>query len=471
MKWHKKRQSGLTLVELLITMGMMSIFMVTLTDIFVALMSAKLESDATSTVSQEGRAIVARLEYDIGRATSLTTPENLSVSTSVVTGTTATVGWTTATATNGRVEYGLTSSYGSSSALSPSFVFVHSIGLSGLTAGTTYHFRVISQDSGGNTTTSADYVFTTTGGAVTHVQTNGVTNNTSSTSVAQSFSSNVGAGNLIVASLSFSTSTGATLSQCSDNRGNVYYVATYTVDSTTNRALAICYAPNAAAGATTVTATFSAAATTRRLILNEYRGLQGDNVLDIISTNMATGTTAADNVTSSAATTGNAGELIFGAVLNTGADTTITAGTSFTQRAFLNNKDMAVQDRIQAAAGSVASTQTFGAARQYLAHMVTFKPSTATQPGKFGTTGQQLRIIIGGVTNTYQVVNGDLQLINGSGTNNLNGSEVTVSGLTFQRVGNPGYQESIQAVFTVTAKTTPRQGPESQVFTVTVGRR
>jgi hypothetical protein len=59
------------------------------------------------------------------------------------------------------VDYGLTSAYGSSSALSASLVVSHVVTLSGLATGTTYHYRVKSRDTAGNLAISADFTFTT----------------------------------------------------------------------------------------------------------------------------------------------------------------------------------------------------------------------------------------------------------------------------------------------------------------------
>jgi phosphodiesterase/alkaline phosphatase D-like protein len=75
--------------------------------------------------------------------------------------TTATVSWTTNEPADSRVEYGLTTSYGSLSPLSSTLTTSHAIGLSGLTASTLYHFRVLSRDAAGNLSTSADMTFTT----------------------------------------------------------------------------------------------------------------------------------------------------------------------------------------------------------------------------------------------------------------------------------------------------------------------
>jgi len=74
---------------------------------------------------------------------------------------TATITWTTTTASNSQVAYGLTSSYGTLSTLETALVTSHSVTLSGLQASTTYHYQVQSTDSSGNLSTSADFTFTT----------------------------------------------------------------------------------------------------------------------------------------------------------------------------------------------------------------------------------------------------------------------------------------------------------------------
>ncbi len=78
-----------------------------------------------------------------------------------VSATAATITWTTNEASDTQIEYGPTTSYGSSTTINSSLVTSHSQSLTGLTAGTTYHFRVKSADSAGNATVSGDYSFAT----------------------------------------------------------------------------------------------------------------------------------------------------------------------------------------------------------------------------------------------------------------------------------------------------------------------
>jgi hypothetical protein len=91
----------------------------------------------------------------------ITSPNITAVTASGITRNGATIAWSTDEASNSQVEYGTTTSYGSSSSLNSSMVMTHSMSLSALSAGTTYHYRVISSDASGNQGVSGDYSFTT----------------------------------------------------------------------------------------------------------------------------------------------------------------------------------------------------------------------------------------------------------------------------------------------------------------------
>jgi hypothetical protein len=82
-----------------------------------------------------------------------------------ITNTTATITWTTDQATSSQVNYGLSTTYTNSSTLSPTLVTSHSVTLTGLAAGATYDFDVMSADSSAVSSTSANSTFSTTGTA------------------------------------------------------------------------------------------------------------------------------------------------------------------------------------------------------------------------------------------------------------------------------------------------------------------
>ena len=67
-----------------------------------------------------------------------------------ITGNSAQITWTTNEAATSRVEYGLTTSYGSLTPLDPTLVTAHSVALTGLAPSTTYNYRVRSIDAAGN---------------------------------------------------------------------------------------------------------------------------------------------------------------------------------------------------------------------------------------------------------------------------------------------------------------------------------
>ena len=73
----------------------------------------------------------------------------------------AQIEWNSDEPADSQVEYGLTTSYGSSTTLNTALANSHSVALSGLSANTLYHYRVRSKDAAGNLAVSNDFTFTT----------------------------------------------------------------------------------------------------------------------------------------------------------------------------------------------------------------------------------------------------------------------------------------------------------------------
>src|SRR6185295_16106875 len=73
----------------------------------------------------------------------------------------ATITWTTDEPADSQVEYGLTTGYGSATGVNANLLLAHSQALTGLAAGTAYHYRVKSRDASGNLAVSGDFTFTT----------------------------------------------------------------------------------------------------------------------------------------------------------------------------------------------------------------------------------------------------------------------------------------------------------------------
>jgi hypothetical protein len=83
-----------------------------------------------------------------------------------ITGSTASISWSLSDYGQGQVQYGTSTSYGVSSKKEASFNYnSHTQDLSGLKAGTVYHYRVISWDRAGVAVLSADNTFQTSGAA------------------------------------------------------------------------------------------------------------------------------------------------------------------------------------------------------------------------------------------------------------------------------------------------------------------
>ena len=98
-----------------------------------------------------------------------TPPSITDVTTRGVTAGSATVTWTTDEPASSVVEYGTTTSYGSTTPLDLALVSRHGVGISGLAPSTTYHLRVRSRDTFGNERVGPDLTVTTGAGSVESV--------------------------------------------------------------------------------------------------------------------------------------------------------------------------------------------------------------------------------------------------------------------------------------------------------------
>jgi VCBS repeat-containing protein len=100
------------------------------------------------------------INIDVVAATTDTSPPQISdVSSGSITTTTTDIKWTTDELSNSQVEYWASPSRLSD--LNNNMVTNHLVSLTGLSAGTTYHYIVISTDAAGNTSVSQENTFTT----------------------------------------------------------------------------------------------------------------------------------------------------------------------------------------------------------------------------------------------------------------------------------------------------------------------
>jgi hypothetical protein len=105
--------------------------------------------------------VSANFTFTTSNGTDTTAPNISGVSSSSVTANSATIKWTTDEDSDSQVEFGLTTSYGTSSNLVTTLTKAHSVNLTGLQPGKTYYYRVKSKDAAGNLATSPGASFST----------------------------------------------------------------------------------------------------------------------------------------------------------------------------------------------------------------------------------------------------------------------------------------------------------------------
>jgi len=121
-------------------------------------------SDFDGTPRPQGAAYdIGAYEYISGSTSAAppAPPVISNVTASSVSTNSATITWTTDMPADSQVDYGTSTGYGSSTPLDSTLVLQHSVAMSNLTPGTTYHYRAGSRDSDGQLTLSGDYTFTT----------------------------------------------------------------------------------------------------------------------------------------------------------------------------------------------------------------------------------------------------------------------------------------------------------------------
>ncbi|HVM76939.1 MAG TPA: fibronectin type III domain-containing protein [Candidatus Paceibacterota bacterium] len=254
----------------------------------------------------------ALLPFDPSTNSSSTPPVISNVSASNIGTTTAQISWTTDQLAYNAVNYGLTSSYGSSSS-NGSFVTNHNLSLSSLAPGTTYHYQADSNNSGGDST-SSDFTFTTIppfatitfDASSTAIRSAGTSVNTTTITVGS------GANNIIVIELGTGAVTASSTGVTVD--GNA---ATRIVQKSNGpRDAELWYYLNASAGSHSVSSSFTVNCQSV-LTVSSFFGVNQSSPLDTYSSKAAISTNPSSTVT-----TANVNEMIVDA---TNMATTTTA--------------------------------------------------------------------------------------------------------------------------------------------------
>ena len=224
----------------------------------------------------------------------------------------------------------------------------------GLTASTSYSYRVRATDAAGNLSGYSNTASATTSTAppptVTFVQIADSAPQGNATSTTATFALAQGGGDLNIVFIGWNDST-TTVKTVADSKGNVYQLA---VGPTTISGLAtqaIYYAPNiaaAAANANSVTVTFSGSAPYPDLRILEYSGVPASNPIDGVGT--ATGSSA---TVSASVTTTNATDVIVAS--DYVQYKTTGAGSGFTSRVLTPDGGV-VEDEKLTTTGTFAAT-------------------------------------------------------------------------------------------------------------------
>lgn len=89
MRRSSKNNKGITLVELLIYIGLSTIILVVLSELFMSVLDESIKNQSYSTVQHDGRYIMARLRYQVNNSDSISQPAALGVQDSELVATSA----------------------------------------------------------------------------------------------------------------------------------------------------------------------------------------------------------------------------------------------------------------------------------------------------------------------------------------------------------------------------------------------
>ncbi len=259
----------------------------------------------------------------------------------------------------------------------------------GLTASTSYSYRVRATDAAGNLSGYSGTASTTTQAgatAIALVQGNYATPHAASSSVGIVYASAQNAGDLNVVVVGWYPGAGVNVSSVTDSKNNTYVLAVGPTANSGNATQSIYYAKNiasAAAGANVVSVNFSGSVPEADIRIEEYSGLDPVNPLDVTVAAVGSGTAPS----SGAVTTTSANDLLVGAdMILTGY---AAAGAGFTARIVTSPNSDLLEDRVVTATGSYSATATQTGSGWWLMQLAAFRMASsggdATPPTPPGT--------------------------------------------------------------------------------------
>ncbi|HXJ96596.1 MAG TPA: hypothetical protein VMT20_27470, partial [Terriglobia bacterium] len=204
---------------------------------------------------------------------------------------------------------------------------------------------------------------------ISYVQGNYATPQSPQSTVSVTFNATQAAGDMNVVVVGWNDTT-SSVTAVTDSSGNTYSLAAGPTTYTVYLSQSVYYAKNiagAAAGANTVTVTFSPAATNPDIRISEYSGADPNNPMDV--TTAASGSSSTSS--SGAASTSNPTDLIFGA--NMVYTSTTGPGSGFTKRLLTSPDGDIAEDEVATAAGSYTASAPLGSSGPWVMQMVAFR--------------------------------------------------------------------------------------------------
>jgi len=236
-----------------------------------------------------------------------------------------------------------------------------------LSAATSYSYRVRATDAAGNLSpySNTATAITSSAGAIGNVQ-RADQDPASGNTVIVTFPASQTAGDLNVVVVGWSDST-SSVTSIADSNNNTYLVAAGPTTSAGNATQLIYYAQNIAAGANTVTVTFSTTVAAPDVRVLEYSGIMASTALDVSAGASGNGA----NLSSGSATTSNASDLLVGANYVGGAY--LAVGSGYTSRLVSIPDGDLVEDQLVSTTGSYSATSTQSPASWWVMQMAAFR--------------------------------------------------------------------------------------------------
>jgi len=323
----------------------------------------------------------------------------------------------------------------------------------GLVPATNYSYRVEAIDIEGNVSSFSNITTATTlspAPTITYVQGNYSTPQTPQSSVTVTYTAAQAAGDLNVVAVGWNDTT-ATVSSITDKSGNTYTLAVGPTVRSGFGTQSIYYAKNiaaAAAGANTVTVTFSTAAVYPDIRILEYSGADPNNPVDVKVANTGNSTTSS----SGSVTTTTASDLLFAA--NLVGSTTTGPGAGYTTRLLTQPDEDIAEDRMVTATGSYSATAPITPSNPWIMQLVAFRSTTCpapTAPGNLtatATSSTQVNLSWNASTSCYGISSYVVQRCQGPSCSSF--TQVgTSAGTSFSDTGltaNTSYSYQVQAI-------------------------